>query len=67
MRTKTTRELYPYHVRFKRTGDWYGNDGTWYQISTWLREHFGQNWEYLDSMFMFSKEEHKMLFIMRWL
>jgi hypothetical protein len=54
-------------VRFKRTGDWYTPGGTWYQISNWLREHFGQNWEYLDSMFMFSKEEHKMLFIMRWL
>lgn len=66
MSTKTTRELYPYHVRFKRTSDWYGNEGTWYQISTWLRENYGQNWEYVDSMFMFSQESHMAAFLLRW-
>lgn len=61
------RKLYPYHVPFKRTGDWWSSGGTWYQISTWLRASIRHRWEYMDEKFMFETEQDKAWFMLRWM
>lgn len=63
------RKLYPYHVPFKRTIDWWDSGGTWYQVSTWCNTNFGNRhrWEFFDEKFMFETEQDKAWFILRWL
>lgn len=64
---KSIRQLYPYHVPYNRTGDWFNSGGTWYQLSTWNTANFRHRWEYLDGNFMFESERDKNWFVMRWL
>jgi hypothetical protein len=60
------RKLYPYHVPFKRTSDWWDSGGTWYQVSTWCTTNFRRRWEFLDEKFMFETEQDKAWFMLRW-
>jgi len=60
------RKLYPYHVSYRRTNDWWNSGGTWYQISEWCRTAIGNRWEYYDECFMFEAAEHQTLFLLRW-
>jgi hypothetical protein len=55
-----------YRVYFPRTGDWYNNEGKWYQLSTWLDDTIGYDWDYVDEHFEFSDESHKLWFMLRW-
>lgn len=63
----TAKSLYPYWVKYPRTGDWWNSGGTWYQISNWCNTVVGTtNWEYLDEHFMFEAAQHKTAFLLRW-
>jgi hypothetical protein len=58
---------FPYRVSFRRTSDWWTTG--WREISSWLAITVGPcatHWEYLGEQFMFTKEEHKTLFLLRW-
>lgn len=56
-----------YRVEFRRTGDWYDNEGMWYQISTWCNKTFGAgNWDYFYNEFAFEHERDFMLFKLKW-
>ena len=61
------RNSFPYKVHFPRTANWYVNEGMWYQISHWLHDTIGYDWDYVDSHFVFGKESDKMIFMLRWL
>lgn len=62
-----SKDLYPYRVEFRKTNDWYDSNGTWYQVSTWCNQMFGQgNWNYFFSAFVFEKESDYMLFKLKW-
>ena len=62
----TIDKLYPHHVPYKRTADWYTGGGRWYQISEWNRANFRHRWEYYDEKFMFESEKDRNWFVMRW-
>ena len=62
----STWELYPYHVRFPRTADWWDSGGTWYQVSTWCITNFRHRWEYLDGRFMFESKKDQTWFRLKW-
>jgi hypothetical protein len=66
MSGKSTRHLYPFHVSYPRTADWWGGGGTWYEISTWCQSNFRNRWEYLDGCFMFETQQDKNWFVLRW-
>ena len=56
-----------YSVKYKRTLNWWGDKGDWYQISTWLNATFGSGeWEYINECFVFQKESNKRWFLLRW-
>ena len=67
MTTKSIRQLYPYTVRYRRTGDWWDNGGQWYKVSTWCVENFNHTWEYFDECFMFEKDADRTAFVLKWL
>ena len=59
--------VYPYRVRFPRTGNWYDGGGMWYQLSSWCDECIGKGrWEYYWSEFVFEREQDYMLFKLKW-
>ena len=66
MDLKSARELYRYHVPYKRRLNWYPT--VWRELSDWCTETYGWgHWEYIDEKFMFETEEQKTLFVLRWL
>ena len=66
MTGKTTRQLYPFHVKYPRTPDWWNSGGSWYQLSEWCRANFRHRWEYSDGYFMFQTQQDKNWFTLRW-
>lgn len=57
-----------YSVKYKRTFDWY--NGRWADLANWCDTTFGrENWAWCHTSeeFLFEKEAHKMMFILRWL
>ncbi len=62
-----TKDNFPFKVHSPR-GDfafWY--DQRWPEMSDWCSENFASaEWDYFGEHFVFTKEEHKLLFVLRW-
>jgi hypothetical protein len=59
--------VFPYHVKYSRTDNWYNGD--WKELSDWCSLSIGKcakDWEYMNECFLFTKEQDKLMFIMRW-
>lgn len=58
---------YKYSVAYPRTHDWWNTH--WRELATWCIQNFGPlpAWDYVDEKFWFTCEEHKVLFMLKWL
>jgi hypothetical protein len=63
--------VYPYRIRYPRTGNWWGGTGTegeWSKLASWCDQCIGKGeWEYYWEEFVFSREEDYMLFKLKWI
>jgi hypothetical protein len=58
--------VYPYTIKFERTGKWF--DGDWKKYADWCDEHIGKGeWNYFYNEFVFTEEKYLMLFKLKWL
>ena len=59
--------VFPYRVKYPRTANWYNGD--WRELSDWCSSSIGKcakDWEYMNDSFLFTKEQDKLMFMMRW-
>jgi hypothetical protein len=62
-------QQYPHTVRVRKDHNWWSDQGTWYEMSTWCSNTIGSLpvWEFdQPGVFLFQTEADKMLFLMRW-
>ena len=52
---------YPYSIHYEPN-----RKVNWNEIFAWCSKNFRYDWGYYDQIFMFNREEHLTLFILRW-